>query len=200
LKGDVDGAVQAFTSALSTAEAGRALARLHGEVDLPARLEARRGALVVPREPAAAQHHFEVSALRWHAVGAWLAEARALSNLASASALAGNLDSAASHFESAASAAARGGDFLFQARALLGQSKVLKRGGAPLERVKAIAAEAWKLASAVGWAQGCADAEAVVGAANELGVQSVRASARTKGFDGWSFDRDGDRYARPGTA
>ena len=163
LAGQTDKAVEAISASLATAEAGHEISRLHGEADLAARLEARLGALAVSaRDAAGARQHFERSANRWRASGLGQAEARALSNLASACALAEDFGEAVKCFGAAATTAARCGDFLFQARALLGQARVLKRLQAP--ELKAVAGEAWKIAGAIGWGQGRTDAEALVSA------------------------------------
>jgi hypothetical protein len=72
---------------------------------------------------------------------------------------------------------------LFQARALLGQAKVLKRRGAAPTEVKAAAGEACKIASAVGWTQGRADAEALVAG---WALPLTRASGQSRGrFRAW---------------
>lgn len=163
LAGQPEEAQRQLVSALIAADAGQAVSRLHGEADLPARLEARLGALAAAGgDVAGARVHFETSAARWKDAGVGQAAARALSNLASACGMAEDFEEAQRRFAEAAETAGKAGDFLFQARALLGQAKVLKRRGAAAGEVKAAAGEAWKIAAAVGWTQGRADAEALV--------------------------------------
>jgi hypothetical protein len=161
--GDAAKAHEAISAGLAAAEAGKELSRLHGEVELGARLEGRLGAMAITAKDArSARHHFDASAHRWRSVQAWQAQARAISNLASACALDNDFGNASKWFGMAAESGTKSGDFLFQARALVGQAKVMKKLSVPAQELKAVASEAWKIASAVGWAQGRADAEAIV--------------------------------------
>jgi hypothetical protein len=156
--GDVDAAQKAFTAAMGSAEAGKEVARWHGEVDLPARLEARLGALALQKKDVAtARHLFDSSSHRWRLARSWAGEARAQLNLATACALDRDLGNAARWFGAAAEAASRSGDFLLAARAFIQQAKTQKKNGA-LADAKQAAAEARRLAMLVGWDQGRTEA------------------------------------------
>lgn len=163
-EGDLMGAMVAFEAALLGAPAASALALWHGEVDLTARIEARLAALSLQqRDVATARRLFESSALRWRAAAYWPGEARALSNLGAACGVAKDLAMAQKCFAAAAEAAARSGDFLFQARALLQQAKVAKKLDPKSPLVTAIASEARRLAVTLAWEQGREDATALIG-------------------------------------
>jgi tetratricopeptide (TPR) repeat protein len=162
-EGDVLGAMVAFEAALLGAPAASALACWHGEVDLTARIEARLAALSLQtRDVDAARRLFESSALRWRASGYAPGEARAFSNWGAVCAVAKDLPTAAQCYAAAADAAARSGDFLFQARALLQQARVLKKLDPASPLIPATAGEARRLAVALGWEQGREDASALV--------------------------------------
>jgi tetratricopeptide (TPR) repeat protein len=164
-EGDLLGAMVAFEAALLGAKEASRVALWHGEVDLTARIEARLAALSLQqRDVATARRLFESSAMRWRAAAYWPGEARALSNLGAACAAAKDLAMAQQCFSAAAEAAARSGDFLFQARALLQQAKVAKKLDATSPLVTAIASEARRLAVTLAWEQGREDATALISA------------------------------------
>jgi hypothetical protein len=73
------------------------------------------------------------------------------------------LPNAAKHFEASAEAAARSGDVMLQARALLQQARVLKQAGNAAS--VGVATEARKLALALAWDEGRTQAEAISGSA-----------------------------------
>jgi tetratricopeptide (TPR) repeat protein len=162
-EGDSMKAMVAFEAALACAEASRALARWHGEIDLVARIEARLGALSLQKKDVvSACKLFESSAARWRAVQYPAGEARALSNLAAACAAAKDLAAAVKYFGAAAEAAARSGDLLFQTRALLQLARAQKKLEPNGTSSKATAIDARRLALALGWEQGRLEANALI--------------------------------------
>jgi tetratricopeptide (TPR) repeat protein len=159
-EGDLDQAAAAFEGALSWAEQARELARWHGEVDLPARLLARLAAVKLQkRDVETARRLLEQSLARWRTTAWAPGEARVLSNLGATLAAAKQFEPAARSFGAAAEAASRSGDLLFRARSLLSQAKALKRHDA--SAAQAVAAEARRLSTALGWDQGRAEAVAL---------------------------------------
>ena len=163
-EGDVVGAMVAYEAALLGAEAALPLARLNGEIELVARLEARLAALSLQQKDlATARRLFESSARRWREAEYPAGEARALSNLATSAALMKDLSFAAKCYRAAGEAASRSGDFLFQARCLLQEAKAQKKLDPASLTAKATATEARRLAVALGWEQGRQEAGPLVG-------------------------------------
>jgi len=161
LEGDLAGAIAAWEKALVHAPAGQELAGWHGEIDLTARLQARlAAACLLRKDPARARQLFETSLVTWRTAGWPHAEARVLSNLGTLLAQQKDGEGAAKYFHAAAQAAERGGDLMFQARALLQAAKAHKLGRAA--EAKAPATQAKALAQAIGWADGAAQADALL--------------------------------------
>jgi serine/threonine-protein kinase len=161
-EGDLDGAIAALEAARPGAEAASELARWHGEVSLPARLEARLATVAFgKRDGAKAQQLLEASLARWRQAAWPYAEARALSTLGTVHAYLQRFEQAAQAYEAAGVAAARCGDLLFQAKAQLQQARALKKLQGDSAVMKAVANEARKLALALNWEQGRLDAEAL---------------------------------------
>jgi tRNA A-37 threonylcarbamoyl transferase component Bud32/tetratricopeptide (TPR) repeat protein len=165
-EGDLVGALRAFEAARPAAEAAAELARWHGEVNLGARVEARAATVLFGlRDAARAQQYLEAALTRWRQTGWPFAEARVLSTLGTVLAYQKQFTAAAKAYEAAASTAARCGDLLFQAKALLQQARALRKQQGDSAAVRGVAQEARKLALVLGWEQGRTDAEALVGGA-----------------------------------
>ncbi len=164
VEGDLAGAAAALEQALKLAPEAAELARWHGEVDLPARLEASLATLsFARRDVGRAVQLLEASLGRWRMAGWPFAEGRVLSTLGTVLAYQHRFADAAQSYAAAAAAGARSGDFKFQARALLQQAKALRRvqGDSPV--MKGVATEAKKLALVVAWEEGRVDASALLG-------------------------------------
>lgn len=162
--GDVVGAMVTYEAALLGAEAAAAIAPWHGEIELAARIEARLAALSLQRKDlVTARRLFESSAARWLAASFPAGQARALLNLATSAALMKDLPFAVGCFHAASEAAARSGDFLFQARCLLQEAKAARKQDPASAAARAAATEARRLAVALGWEQGRQEAGQLLG-------------------------------------
>ncbi|MBL9037125.1 MAG: hypothetical protein JNG84_01300, partial [Archangium sp.] len=162
LEGDAAGAAQAYEKALTMSDAAQELARWHGEIDLTARLQARlAGAYHTKKDMTQARKLYEASLSRWQMVGWPFAEARVLMNLGTLFIHGKEPAVAARHFESASVAANHSGDLMLQARALLQQAKALKQANQSVSS-KTAAAEVKRLAMAIGWDEGKAQAEGLI--------------------------------------
>jgi tetratricopeptide (TPR) repeat protein len=163
VEGDLDGALAAFDLALQGAGAVADFSRWHGEVDLHARLEARLATLCFARRDAGrARALLESSLARWRKTNWPWAEARVLSTLGTVLIFLQQNLPAAQAYEAAGVTAARGGDLLFQARALIQQAKAIRKQQGQSAAMRSVALEARKLCIALGWEQGRLDATALV--------------------------------------
>jgi tetratricopeptide (TPR) repeat protein len=163
VEGDLDGSMAAFELALSGAAQVADFSRWHGEVELHARLEARLATICFARRDAArAKSLLESSLARWRKANWPWAEARVLSTLGTVLIFLQQFGPAAQAYEAAGQTAARGGDLLFQARALIQQAKAIRKVQGQSAAMRNVALEARKICLALGWEQGRADASALV--------------------------------------
>ncbi|MFT3706323.1 MAG: protein kinase [Archangium sp.] len=163
VEGDLDGSMAAFELALSGAAQVADFARWHGEVELHARLEARLATICFARRDAArAKALLESSLARWRKANWPWAEARVLSTLGTVLIFLQQFGPAAQAYEAAGQTAARGGDLLFQARAMIQQAKAIRKLQGASAAMRNVALEARKICLALGWEQGRADASALV--------------------------------------
>ena len=164
VEGDLEGAAQALEQAGVLAAQGGELPRWHGEVDLAARLEARRATITFARRDAGkALVLLEASLAKWRAAGWPFAEARVMATMGTVLAYQQRFSEAAAAYASAALAGARCGDLRFQARALLQQAKAIRKQQGESASMKSVALEARKLAVVLGWEEGRLDATALLG-------------------------------------
>jgi serine/threonine-protein kinase len=164
VEGDLEGASKALQQALQLAAEAVELARWHGEVDLPARLEARLATIsFARRDVGTALTLLESSLAKWRQAAWPFAEARVLSTMGTVFAYQQRFVEASGAYQAASQAGARSGDYKFQARALLQQAKALRRAQGDSALMKSIASEARKLALVVGWEEGRVDASALLG-------------------------------------
>lgn len=164
VEGDLDGSAEAFEAARRLAGEVGELARWHGEVDLPARLEARLATICFARRDVGkARALLEASLAKWRLTGWTFAEARVLSTLGTVLAYQQRFQEAAQAYEAAALAGSRCGDLQFQARALLQQAKAIRKLQGESAAMRQVALEARKLCVVLGWEQGRLDASAMLG-------------------------------------
>jgi serine/threonine-protein kinase len=163
-EGDVAGAIHSWEAALVAADTAKDVARWHGEIDFQARCESRLAVANLQRHDVVnARRLFESSLARWRKLGWAAGEARVLVNLGTTCVQLQELDAAVRHFEAAAAAAARSGDLLFQAKALLMLARALKRMDVQSSTARTVAGEVQRLCQSLGWEQGKQDASALLG-------------------------------------
>ncbi|MBX7113126.1 MAG: protein kinase [Myxococcaceae bacterium] len=162
-EGDLGRAQAAFEKAMAEAPGAADLARWHGEVNLAARVQARLASVLLSKKDvAAARNHYLGSLSAYRQEGYPYGEARVLANLGALCAQSKENTEAAQFFEEAAATAAKGGDFLFQARQLIYLARVQKKmNHIPL--AKKTAENAKRLANALGWEEGRKQAEGIFG-------------------------------------
>lgn len=162
-EGDLVRAQAAFEKALAESKAAADLAKWHGEVNLAARIQARLASvLLAKKDVAAARQHYLGSLSLYRQNGYPYAEARVLANLGALCAQSKENTEAAQFFEEAAATAAKGGDFLFQARQLVYLARVQKKLN-HIAAAKKTVESARKLANALGWEEGRKQADGVFG-------------------------------------
>ncbi|MBL8909419.1 MAG: hypothetical protein JNM17_01830, partial [Archangium sp.] len=163
VEGDLDGSMAAFEAALQGAAQVADFSRWHGEIELHARLEARLATICFARRDAGrAKQLLESSLAKWRKVNWPWAEARVLSTLGTVLVFLQQYMPAAQAYEAAGVTAARGGDLLFQSRAMIQQAKAIRKQQGQSAAMRNVALEARKLCLALGWEQGRLDATALV--------------------------------------
>ncbi len=161
VQGDLPRALESGLQALAVTDAFATLAPWYGERDFRARLEARVGGLLMALEQPERARTFMVAALeRAQAANSAMVAARVMANLGALSVQRAALTEAAHWFSTAAAAAERGGDFLFQARQLVSLTMALAR--LQDDRLEGVAAAAVGLARAVGLQEEVAALESVL--------------------------------------
>ncbi len=162
-EGDLARAQAAFEKAMVEAPGAADLARWHGEVNLAARVQARLASVLLSKKDVgAARNHYLGSLSAYRIEGYPYGEARVLANLGALCAQSKENIEAAQFFEEAAATAAKGGDFLFQARQLIYLARVQKKMN-HIPVAKKTAENAKRLANALGWEEGRKQAEGIFG-------------------------------------
>ena len=160
--GDMAGAEAALAEALTLADKAKDAARMHGEVDLRARVEARLGALLITKKDFQGARQAFLSALAQFRRSTYpYGEARVLANLGSLYVQMKMPDDAAGCFNEASATAARCGDLLFQTRQLINLAKVAKRENS-LPIAKQASEAAKRLANLISWEDGQKQAVALM--------------------------------------